>query len=265
MSHLWSNPRQTSGVRLTITPIGAKGRTASAVAAAVVGYLDSPSLDLGAGLLAKQTPDQSFPVEYYADSVEGPGRWLGTGAEALGLAGVIDPGEFQRVLGGRHPHTGERLITAQGSSQRKHLAVGTAAGYTDSGEALYALPDAALLLGLRLRDVTAMIDDGSLRVTTTAFGRIVADSELERHLTLAATPVSATDVAAHGAPDEILTVQDAARLLRVSPQYVRRVCANFINDTAHDTTSLACEVDPADQRGSYRIRRDDLAAFAATR
>jgi TrwC relaxase len=205
--------RQTNVVRLTITPIGAKGRTASAVAASVVGYLDSPSVDLGASLLAKQPPDHSFPVEYYADSVEGPGRWLGTGAEALGLAGVVDPGEFQRVLEGRHPHTGERLITAQGSSQRKHLAVGTAAGYTDNGEAIYALPDAALLLGLRLRDVTAMIDDGSLTATPTALGLSVADSELDRHLTLAATPVTAADVVEHGAPHDILTVQDAARLL----------------------------------------------------
>jgi conjugative relaxase-like TrwC/TraI family protein len=265
VSQLLVDARQTRVVRLTITPIGAKGRTASAVAASVVGYLDSPSVDLGASLLAKQPPDHSFPVEYYADSVEGPGRWLGTGAEAFGLAGAVDPGEFQRVLEGRHPHTGERLITAQGSSQRKHLAVGTAAGYTDTGEALYALPDAALLLGLRLRDVTAMIDDGNLTATTTALGLTVTDSELERHLALAVRTVSASDVAAHGAPHDILTVQDAARLLRVSPQYVRRVCANFINDTAHDTTALACEVDPADQRGSYRIRREDLAAFAATR
>ena len=257
--------RQTSGVRLTITPIGAKGRTASAVAASVVGYLDSPSVDLGVGLLAQRPPDASFPVEYYADSVEGPGRWLGAGAETLGLVGVVDPAEFQRVLEGRHPHTGERLITAQGSSQRQHLAVGTAAGHTDDGEAFYSLPDVARLLGLPRRDIAAFVEQGALATGTTPTGIVVTDFEVERHLALAAHPVSASDVAAHGAPHDMLSVQDAARLLHVSPRYVRRVCANFINDAAHDTTALACEVDPADQRGSYRIRRDDLAAFVATR
>jgi conjugative relaxase-like TrwC/TraI family protein len=260
-------------VRLTITPIGAKGRTASSVAASVVGYLDSPSVDLGVGLLAHRPPDASFPVQYYADSVEGPGRWLGAGAETLGLVGVVDPGEFQRVLEGRHPHTGERLITAQGSSQRQHLAVGTAAGYGDDGEAYYTLPDAARLLGLPHREITALVDEGALATRTTSVGIVVSDSEVERHLALAAHPVTAADVSAHGAPHDMLSVQDAARLLRVTPRYVRRVCASFINDTthdtthdaAHDTTMLACVVDPSDQRGCYRIRRDDLAAFAATR
>jgi TrwC relaxase len=259
-------------VRLTITPIGAKGRTASAVAASVVGYLDSPSVDLGVGLLAHRPPDASFPVEYYADSVEGPGRWLGAGAETLGLVGVVDPGEFQRVLEGRHPHTGERLITAQGSSQRQHLAVGTAAGYGDDGEVYYTLPDAARLLGLPHREITALVDDGALATRPTSVGTVVSDSEVERHLALAAHPVTAADVSAHGAPHDMLSVQDAARLLHVTPRYVRRVCANFINDTAHDTgheaahdtTMLACVVDPSDQRGCYRIRRDDLAAFAGT-
>jgi conjugative relaxase-like TrwC/TraI family protein len=252
-------------VRLTITPIGAKGRTASAVAACVVGYLDSPSVDLGAGLLAQRPPDASFPVEYYADTVEGPGRWMGAGAESLGLLGVVDPAEFQRVLEGRHPHTGERLITAQGSSQRQHLAVGTAAGRTDDGEAFYTLPDVARLLGLPRRDIAALVEQGALATRTTSSGIVVTDAEVERHLALAAHPVSASEVEAHGAPHDMLSVQDAARLLHVTPRYVRRVCANFINDTPHDTTALACEVDPADQRGSYQIRRDDLAAFAATR
>ena len=264
MSHGRRSRRQVLGMRLTITPIGAKGRTASAVAASVVNYLDPPSLDLGAGLLARPA-DASFPVEYYADSVEGPGRWLGTGADALGLIGVVDPGEFQRVLEGRHPHTGERLITAQGSSQRQHLAVGTAAGHTDDGEAYYTLADAARLLTVSRRDINALVDEGVLATRRTPTGVVVSDSEVERHLALAATPVTAAQVAAQGAPHDMLGVQDAARLLRVTPRYVRRVCANFVNDAAHDTTALACVIDPDDQRGSYRIRRDDLAAFAATR
>ena len=36
-----------------------------------------------------------------------------------GLAGPVDRDDFASVLAGRDPHTGERLITAQGSAGRR--------------------------------------------------------------------------------------------------------------------------------------------------
>ncbi len=89
-------------------------------------------------------------VRYYADSIEGPGRWIGAGAAYRKLDGAVDRDAFQRVLEGRHPATGERLVTAQGSSQRGHLAVGTAARFDEHGEPMYTVGDTARLLGLRV-------------------------------------------------------------------------------------------------------------------
>ena len=34
------------------------------------------------------------------------------------LSGEVDPDHFRRVLRGQHPHTGEYLVTAQGSAAR---------------------------------------------------------------------------------------------------------------------------------------------------
>ncbi|MGP8205403.1 MAG: MobF family relaxase [Acidimicrobiales bacterium] len=69
--------------------------------------------------LAKMAPDG---WRYYADEIalgredyfaghgEEPGRWVGRGADALGLAGPVGPEEMSLLFGqGRHPGTGEAL------------------------------------------------------------------------------------------------------------------------------------------------------------
>jgi conjugative relaxase-like TrwC/TraI family protein len=47
--------------------------------------------------------------DYYAGRGESPGRWLGRGAEALGLEGVVPDGALTALVAGNHPVTGERL------------------------------------------------------------------------------------------------------------------------------------------------------------
>jgi conjugative relaxase-like TrwC/TraI family protein len=53
---------------------------------------------------------------YYAKdsyySAERPGEWAGTAADALGLRGEIDGEDWQRVIEGRDPRTGEQLVRA---------------------------------------------------------------------------------------------------------------------------------------------------------
>jgi len=46
---------------------------------------------------------------YYLARGEEPGRWLGTGAEQLGLSGEVTGPQLRAVLDARHPATGERL------------------------------------------------------------------------------------------------------------------------------------------------------------
>jgi len=110
-----------------------------------VEYLEGGVGDPASGLLATAiagVPGDGL-VAYYGDSKEGPGRWVGAGAAAHGLVGVVEREAFTRVLEGRHPHTGKRLLTAQGSSQRSHLAAGTAARFDEWGTPLYGVADTA--------------------------------------------------------------------------------------------------------------------------
>ena len=203
-------------VKLTVTPIGGHGRSAAAVARAVVRYLSGMAKDPAVGVLGA-----AGMAAYLADSPEGPGRWLGAGAAFHGLHGVVDREAFQRVLEGRHPVTGERLITAQGSSQRGHLAVGTAARFDDNGEALYTVADAAVLLGVAQRDVEAMIGAGRDNPTPQTRrgsppsrrpdGIFIADAEIGRLLEHRARAVTAAEVLAGGDPDELLDGRPSGR------------------------------------------------------
>ena len=213
---------------------------------------------------------------YYADSIEGPGRWLGAGAAFRDLDGAVGRDEFQRVLEGRHPATGERLVTAQGSSQRGHLSVGTVARTDESGVALYTVRDVARLLGTTPADIEELIDNGSdgsdrgaddldwISTTSHPVDGVDFDHEVSRHLDLAACPIDVGALRSAGPPDDEVSVTEAARALRVTPRYVRRLCAAF-GDPGSGRASRATLASRRDTSGAFRIRRGDLADFAEKR
>ena len=51
----------------------------------------------------------AYCLEIAAEGVEGPGRWLGRGADRLGLSGDVAAPDLSAVLGGRHPASGQTL------------------------------------------------------------------------------------------------------------------------------------------------------------
>ena len=57
---------------------------------------------------------------YYADSMASPGIWMGRGLTGVRMDGLVDPEHLHRVLVGQNPHTGDQLVTANGSAQRAH-------------------------------------------------------------------------------------------------------------------------------------------------
>jgi conjugative relaxase-like TrwC/TraI family protein len=56
--------------------------------------------------------------EYYTADQAEPGYWTGKAAERLGLAGVVSPEAFRRVLDALHPHSGEPLGVPTTSAKR---------------------------------------------------------------------------------------------------------------------------------------------------
>lgn len=276
-STTWNAGRSGSVVRLTVTPLGAKSASVGAVARSIVDYLEGGRGDPGSSMLvhgSKTLVDGA--ASYYADSIEGPGRWIGAGAAFRELEGVVEREAFERVLEGRHPMTGERLLTAQGSSQRGHLAVGTAERFDSSGQALYSEHDAARLLGLKSSEINDLVtagvaetehspdDVGWIGSVARADGSaLIPDAEITRHLDLAAAPVDPELVRSGGSPEDLLGAVEIARVLKVSRQYVRRLCVN--GGRSSSETPGASLPSTRGEDGSYRVRRSDVADFAERR
>ena len=144
-------------MRFTVTPLGGGRADTARVVDAIVRYLQPPAQPTP---LAGPNPTPG-PERYYADHGEEPGRWIGTAATTAGLAGDVQRDDLAAVLAGRHPHTGERLVTAQGSAARRPtLGAGTHTRTAANGEGLLSLTDAAAALGLTRRDVQDLIASG---------------------------------------------------------------------------------------------------------
>src|ERR1700744_6080618 len=56
--------------------------------------------------------------DYYTESGRTRGRWLGTGAAELQLAGDVNDHAFDRLAAGFHPETGKALVQRAGDSHR---------------------------------------------------------------------------------------------------------------------------------------------------
>lgn len=282
-------------MRLNVTPIGSGRLSAGQVAKAVVEYLAGVAKQrTGPGVteppqLGDPSPDLDRAAGYYANSIEGPGTWLGLGAAALGLDGVVEHEAFARVLEGRHPVTGERLLRAQGAADRAHLAVGQATRRAEDGSWLYGLDDAAKALGLPRIELDELVAEGDTHdpaddtesvpwvraLVDETGGRWVTESELDR-VAARSTNVDASVVLADGDPGEELTIAQAARLLGVSAQYLRGCCRHWeqhrqaiealVDAGLRPTRAWLVATRAGDgPHAPFRVTREEVAAFAERR
>ena len=57
--------------------------------------------------------------DYYLDAEEPPGFWLGAGAEALGLTGLVIKDQFRNLFRGHSPDGGTQMVRNAGSEHRR--------------------------------------------------------------------------------------------------------------------------------------------------
>jgi conjugative relaxase-like TrwC/TraI family protein len=167
-------------MKFTVTPLGGGRADTARVVDSIVRYLQPPpkavaAPGLGAGI------GTGGVEQYYADRGEEAGRWLGRTAESAGLIGAVAREDFASVLAGRDPHTGERLITAQGSAGRRPtLGAGAHTKMSTSGVRLYDVADAAVVLGVSHRDVERMLAVGERETRAPRSANPIVDPEVGR-------------------------------------------------------------------------------------
>ncbi len=103
----------------------------------------------------------SSAEDYYTGRGEAKGRWTGSLRETLGLHGEVDPEHFRRVLLGLDPHTGEHLVSAQGSAGRAGRQRPSATnGNPVAGDTAVDTARAAAALGVSTRYVRMLLEAG---------------------------------------------------------------------------------------------------------
>lgn len=276
-------------MRFTITPLGSVGgRTVDQVVGDIVRYL---SRSRPAVAPAQPGPATEAPSRYYADDGDEPGRWLGRGAKSTGLERDVDPDHFARVLAGRDPLTGERLITAQGSAGRRStLGVGASTRWAADGEALYDEHDAAAALGVEADEMERLLDAGTkvaaapsrhgqpggsyVMSSADADGtRWVTETELTRVEAARAVGPTPDEIAAGGGDDDLLSLADAAGLAGVTARYLRGLARRWEQhrpeiEQAREEGRPIRRAYIVAWRGTKRqwlIKRSDLAEFVARR
>ncbi|HEX8741505.1 MAG TPA: MobF family relaxase [Thermoleophilaceae bacterium] len=55
--------------------------------------------------------------DYYTGAGEAPGRWVGSAAREIGIAGKVDDDALHAALGGSHPRTGDQLASRRGGTR----------------------------------------------------------------------------------------------------------------------------------------------------
>lgn len=288
-------------MRFRVTPLGsAGGRTVGKVVGDIVRYLE-PRKAKTLGRAAPDVPGGEGPSSYYADRGTEPGRWLGVGAAEAGLVGHVDSADFAKVLAGRDPTTGRRLITASGSAGRRPtLGAGRASEFGPGGEPLYDVDDIAAALKVTKREAEAMVSAGERQAAVALVAaltgspysgsdepegaylvpvvradgsRVVAGPELDRCEDARSVGVEAGTVRSGGALDDQLSIAEAARLSGVTSQYLRSLCRAWEDRRSQIESELSKGKPPTraylvahrGTRNQWIVTREELAAFLERR
>jgi conjugative relaxase-like TrwC/TraI family protein len=299
-------PAHGGAVKYEITALGGAGRTIRKIAGDIVNYLlpgrgqqkatGNPfgSPGRAASPMEGTVVRERGVVRYYADSGES-GRWHGRGADALGLRGEVRAEDFADVLSGRDPATSMRLISAQGSAGRRpRLGVGNETRRGPDGVPLYDTRDAAAVLDVPHDRVEHMLDVGTKAALARLFGlpvrdqppasylvpvidrdsnRWVTDAELSRCQDALGIGATVGDIAATGPPDELVPLVEAARLVGVTPQHLRKIARYYEANKADVDAAVADDrkvhhaylVAERGTRNWWFVTRGELTAYVARR
>lgn len=241
---------------LVISPISSSPTDISAATEAYVDYLCG-----GGGGSAPAPVEKDGAVDYYANASEaslldGAGWWSGSGAAHYDLHGRVDRSRFAAMLQGRHHQTGERLVSARGSSGRINLKMGNPTRWIKRRPA-WSLADAIAVYGGPLP--TGAL--GPKHILSADDERFISLQGMKilmkgRRVKFSATTIE--DIAAGQGP---VRLADLAAATGVTSRYLSRVCTSITKGDRADEAGL----NPCKQGRLWIVDRAGALKWAAER
>ncbi|MBW3613925.1 MAG: relaxase domain-containing protein [Actinobacteria bacterium] len=197
------------------------------------------------------------PSAYYLRKGEAPGRWRGEGARALGLQGEVVPQALRDLFEGKHPATGEYLISARGSAARASAR---------DRERWHDVAAVAAQLNLAEAKARQQLRRGTLAGQKTPSGawRVSSDA-------VAAFREGKPQPAGKGLPqpaaDGTYGLADVAALVGIDRSYLRRLLTSEApaETTKDDGTAVQYLVGTKDDTGNWRVQREEVERFIVQR
>jgi conjugative relaxase-like TrwC/TraI family protein len=265
-------------VKFTVTALGAAAGDGAGSARRIVAYLTGrgPGASrLAVGSFGSSSSAASAMSGYYrADQLEGDGWWGGQGAARLGLAGAVAGPVLEPLLGGRHHVTGERLVTAQGSSGRHGLKRGEHTRLV-GGVVVWGVDDAAARFDTNHRELLAAaagLDAGCFVTDADGQGWLTAEG-----IDALAGVFGGEEAAGHGEVRDRLdrlgegwvTTGEAAALTGLTEQHYRQLIAEWHEHRDAIVAGLEGRALPhrrgwlpaVKERGRWLIETAELARF----
>lgn len=248
-------PSRTSVVLLVVSPISSNPADITAATQAYVDYL------CGGGGGGAAPVGNEGAVDYYAAGsapsiLDGTGWWSGNGADHYDLHGRVDRSRFVAMLQGRHHQTGERLISARGSSGRIHLKMGNPTRWIKHRPA-WSLADATAVYG------------GPLPTAALAPKHILA-ADQERFISLQGMKIlmngrrtkwSSTTIEDIAAGQGPIKLAELAAATGVTSRYLSGICSSITKDEKTDDAGL----NPRKQGHIWIVDRAGALKWAAVR
>jgi conjugative relaxase-like TrwC/TraI family protein len=219
------------------------GRASRPVVVANLATVSDPNYTL------KEVTDDA--LAYYLRQGEAPGRWTGTGAARLGLAGEVAPADLHDVFAGKDPRSGEYLTPSRGSPGR------VAARAEDVAVDVRA---AAARLGVAEDTVRARLRAGTLDGEKTASGRWrVSSAAIDA--ALAGTNTSTLPI--KPGADGCWSLPQSAKVAGVHPSYLKRIVTDQAPtpDTGDDGRPPQYLLGTKDDQGRWQIEPAEVRRF----
>lgn len=232
--------RSGAGVLLTVTPAGAAVSEVAAAVEAFEKYLTGGAPPKAAMLETGSAAADAALAYYYEDAsgmsqVDGAGWWSGSGAAGYGLGGVVDPQAMRSMMIGRHPMSGERLLSARGSAGREGLKAGKPTRLIE-GRPVWSVSDVAAVLATNHASAAASVEglDDAL-IVAEGGETFVADEGLTVLMVDLGLiePLKTMNFIEQGDSTERLMLKDIAEATGISRRYWATLCQRAVAGDEH--------------------------------